>query len=53
IIFIFLGVTSYLTDCYGSFDASALAVSAGLHSIFGAALPLFAKDMYLSLGVPW
>ncbi|KAL4919797.1 putative MFS transporter [Aspergillus aurantiobrunneus] len=53
LIFMFLGITSYLTDCYGTFGASALAANAVLRSIFGAVFPLFATNMYQSLGVPW
>ncbi|KAL4784976.1 major facilitator superfamily domain-containing protein [Aspergillus varians] len=53
LIFVFLGITSYLTDFYGPFGASALAASAVLRSIFGAVFPLFATDLCQSLGVPW
>ena len=53
LILLFLGITSYLTDCYGPFGASALAANAVLRSLFGAAFPLFATDMYHALGVPW
>lgn len=50
---LFLGITSYLTDCYGQFAASALAANAVLRSLFGAVFPLFANDMYDALGVSW
>lgn len=53
LILLFLGITSYLTDCYGPFGASALAANAVLRSLFGAVFPLFATNMYHSLGVPW
>ncbi|KAF4189668.1 hypothetical protein CNMCM7927_007352 [Aspergillus lentulus] len=33
LILLFLGITSYLTDCYGSFGASALAANAVLRSL--------------------
>lgn len=50
---LFLGITSYLTDCYGQYAASALAANAVLRSLFGAAFPLFARQMYERLGTPW
>ena len=50
---LFLGIISYLTDCYGQYAASALAANAVLRSLFGAAFPLFAKQMYDKLGTPW
>lgn len=53
LIMLFLGITSYLTDCYGQFGASALAANAVLRSLFGAVFPLFANDMYDALGVSW
>ncbi|KAL4785161.1 major facilitator superfamily domain-containing protein [Aspergillus varians] len=53
LILLFLGITSYLTDCYGPFGASALAANAVLRSIFGAVFPLFGTQMYQKLGVPW
>lgn len=53
LIMLFLGITSYLTDCYGRFGASALAANAVLRSLFGAVFPLFADQMYDALGTPW
>lgn len=53
LIMLFLGITSYLTDCYGPFAASVLAANAVLRSLFGAVFPLFATNMYHALGVPW
>ena len=53
LILLFLGITSYLTDCYGPFGASALAANAVLRSVFGAVFPLFGDQMYSALGVPW
>ena len=50
---LFLGITSYLTDCYGRFSASALAANAVFRSLFGAAFPLFARQMYEGLGTAW
>jgi multidrug resistance protein len=53
LILLFLGITSYLTDCYGPFGASALAANAVLRSLFGAVFPLFSTDLYHSLGTSW
>lgn len=50
---LFLGITSYLIDCYGPYAASALAANAVFRSLFGAVFPLFAKAMYQRLGTPW
>ncbi|KAI4260309.1 MAG: hypothetical protein L6R42_004116 [Xanthoria sp. 1 TBL-2021] len=50
---LFLGITSYLTDCYGKYSASALAANAVLRSLFGAAFPLFSRQMYERLGTAW
>ena len=50
---LFLGIISYLTDCYGQYAASALAANAVFRSLFGAAFPLFAEQMYAKLGTPW
>ncbi|KAJ5981912.1 hypothetical protein N7451_012012 [Penicillium sp. IBT 35674x] len=49
----FLGITSYLTDCYGPYGASALAANAVFRSVFGAVFPLFGTNPYDGLGVPW
>lgn len=50
---LFLGTNAYLTDCYGRFSASALAANAVMRSLFSAAFPLFARQMYVKLGTPW
>ena len=49
----FLDITSYLTDSYGRFGASALAANGLLCRLFGAAFPLFASKLYDTLGVAW
>ena len=46
-----MALTSYLSDGYGTFTASALASAAILRSLCGALLPLVAQPMYTSLGV--
>lgn len=53
LIMLFLGITSYLTDCYSHFGASALAANAVLRSLFGAIFLLFATKMYHALSVSW
>lgn len=50
---LFLGITSYLIDCYGRYAASALAANAILRSLFGAGFPLFSRQMYTALGPAW
>lgn len=50
---LFLGITSYLIDCYGRYSASALAANAILRSLFGASFPLFSHRMYETLGSAW
>lgn len=47
---IFLGITNYLIDAYTIFAASVLAANTVLRSLFGAAFPLFTRDMYNNLG---
>ena len=48
---IFMALTTYLSDGYGTLTASALASAAILRSIAGALLPLLARPMYNALGV--
>lgn len=50
---IFLGITNYLIDAYTIFAASVLAANTVLRSLFGAAFPLFTRDMYDALGTRW
>lgn len=50
---IFMALTSYLSDGYGTLTASALASAAITRSILGALLPLLAQPMYARLGVTW
>lgn len=49
----FLDIAAYLTDCYGRYGASALAANGLLCRLFGAAFPLFAANLYDTLGVAW
>ncbi|KAJ9663332.1 hypothetical protein H2198_000849 [Neophaeococcomyces mojaviensis] len=50
---IFLGIVVYLIDAYTIFAASVLAANTVLRSLFGAAFPLFTRDMYNNLGTQW
>lgn len=49
-VLIFLSVMNYLIDSYTIFAASVLAANSVLRSVFGAAFPLFTKQMYSNLG---
>lgn len=53
IVLVFIGVLGYLIDAYTIFAASALAANSILRSLFGAAFPLFTKQMYSNLGIHW
>ena len=50
---IFMALTSYLSDGYGTLTASALASAAIMRSVLGSLLPLVAEPMYSTLGVSW
>lgn len=50
---IFMALTSYLSDGYGTLTASALASAAIMRSVLGSLLPLLAQPMYAALGVSW
>ncbi|KAK5070489.1 hypothetical protein LTR64_000160 [Lithohypha guttulata] len=50
---LFLGISNYLIDSYTIFAASVLAANTVLRSLFGAAFPLFTRDMYNNLGTQW
>ncbi|KKY28062.1 putative polyamine transporter 3 [Phaeomoniella chlamydospora] len=52
-VLVFLSVTSYLIDAYTIFAASVLAANAVIRSLFGAAFPLFTRQMYANLGLHW
>ncbi|EXJ82081.1 hypothetical protein A1O1_08150 [Capronia coronata CBS 617.96] len=52
-VVVFLGVTNYLIDSYTIFAASVLAANTVLRSCFGAAFPLFTRDMFNRLGLHW
>ncbi|KAJ7158296.1 major facilitator superfamily domain-containing protein [Mycena crocata] len=50
---LFLSLVNYTVDTYLSVAASALAASTVVRSVFGAAFPLFATQMFKALGAPW
>jgi len=53
IFLIFLSLINYTVDAYLFAAASALAASTVTRSIFGAAFPLFARQMFESLNPRW
>ncbi|CAO2650417.1 Nn.00g017090.m01.CDS01 [Neocucurbitaria sp. VM-36] len=52
-VLVFLGIMNYLIDSYTIFAASVLAGNGIIRSVFGAAFPLFTKQMYDGLGIHW
>ena len=44
---------NYLADAYPTYAASVLAGNDFIRSMFGAGFPLFARAMYVNLGVGW
>ncbi|CAH0053558.1 unnamed protein product [Clonostachys solani] len=53
LVSVFLSLTNYLIDSYVVFAASVLAANSVLRSLFGAAFPLFTRQMYDRLGNQW
>lgn len=53
LILLFLPSLNYIIDCYLLFAASALAGNTFLRSSFGAAFPLFAKQMFVNMQIKW
>ncbi|WRT65985.1 uncharacterized protein IL334_002936 [Kwoniella shivajii] len=53
LIIVFLAVLGYLVDSYTIYAASVLAANSVLRSLFGAAFPLFTRQMFAKLGVHW
>lgn len=53
LIAIFLPCINYIIDCYLFFAASALAGNTFLRSAFGAAFPLFARQMFVNMEIRW
>jgi DHA1 family multidrug resistance protein-like MFS transporter len=52
-LLLFNAVLNYLADAYPTYAASVLAGNDFIRSMFGAAFPLFARAMYVNLGVGW
>ena len=50
---IFHSIFNYLIDAYTVYAASVLAANTVLRSLFGAAFPLFTRQMYENLGTQW
>lgn len=53
LITIFLPCLNYIIDCYLFFAASAMAGNTFLRSAFGAAFPLFARQMFVNMEIRW
>ena len=52
-LLIFTSILLYLIDSYSLHAASAVAANSVMRCTFGAAFPLFARDMFEGLGVHW
>jgi multidrug resistance protein len=52
-VLVFLSCMNYLIDAYTVYAASVLAANSVLRSLFGAAFPLFTRQMYARLGIHW
>lgn len=52
-ISIFQGCLNYLVDTYPNFAASAIAANTFLRSVSAASFPLFARQLFVNLGVHW
>lgn len=50
---LFNSVLNYLPDAYPAYAASVLAGNDLFRSAFGAGFPLFARAMYVNLGINW
>lgn len=53
LICIFLPSLSYLIECYLPYTASAVAGNTMIRYAFGAAFPLFARQMFETLNINW
>ena len=53
LMLIFLPCFNYIIDCYLLYAASALAGNTFLRSAFGAAFPLFARQMFVNMKIQW
>lgn len=53
VCWIFISLLNYIVDAYAMVAASALASNTVIRSLFGAAFPLFANQMYDKLSAHW
>lgn len=53
VCWIFISLLNYIVDAYAMVAASTLASNTVIRSLFGAAFPLFANQMYDKLGARW
>lgn len=53
LMMIFLPCFNYIIDCYLLYAASALAGNTFIRSAFGAAFPLFARQMFVNMKIQW
>ncbi|KAM0366760.1 hypothetical protein ACHAPK_008234 [Fusarium culmorum] len=53
LVLVFMALLNYLIDSYVVFAASVMAANSVIRSLFGAAFPLFTKQMYQNLGIHW
>ena len=53
VVIIITGATSYLTECYGVYAASAIGALGVGENVFAAFLPLLSLPMYRNLGFQW
>ncbi|CUM63808.1 uncharacterized protein PRCAT00001392001 [Priceomyces carsonii] len=53
LVLIFLPCLTYIIDVYLYVSASALASNAFLRASFGAAFPLFARQLFLNMQIKW
>jgi len=52
-LIIFMGLQTYLVDCFTVYAASAIATNTVVRSVAGALLPLAGLPMYDALGLGW
>ncbi|KAJ4253346.1 Efflux pump fub11 [Fusarium torreyae] len=53
LVLVFMALLNYLIDSYVIFAASIMAANSMLRCLFGAAFPLFTRQMYEKLGNQW
>ncbi|KAL6232809.1 major facilitator superfamily domain-containing protein [Aspergillus navahoensis] len=53
LVLAFMALLNYLLDSYVIFAASVMAANSAFRALFGAAFPLFTRQMYENLGVQW